>query len=224
MQLTFENPRVPAGSLLLVVVAHAPGTDVEPPDGWLGVATDDGGTREFDAYLHQADLEDAATFVFKCTAEDELQGGLLAMTEANPAIAYEASNTADFAADATPTTPAAATQQAVNLAIAAYSAAGEIEFTAPAGYTLIDAYTSDLVSERSFGWAWKRIAAVGAAVAQPPAAADPAATGSSFLIVLRDRHPFTPREIYDPVPGNIGLRGRDTRPPREAGNPNEEEL
>lgn len=216
--LTFENPYPAIGDLLVVVIAH--GTDVVPPAGWIGLVTDTAGTRKFDAYAHTAADDDPDEFVFT-SASDELQGALLVTSEANPAHVLEASAVANFAGDTTPPTPAATTIEAVHMLIAVWSTAGARAITAPTGYEMVDTYTDDLIAERTFAIAGRRANVVGAAIAQPDAASDPAGTGSALLLVLRDRFPVTPAELVDLVPGNIGLTGRDTRPPREAGTPEE---
>lgn len=214
--LTFENPYPSLGQLLIVVIAH--GTNVTPPAGWTTLVADAGGTRKFDAYAHAAADDDPDAFVFT-SASDQLQGALLVATEGNPATLLETSATADFAADATPPTPALTTIEAVHLVLAAWSEVGARAITAPPGYGIIDRYTDNLIAERTFAIAGRRADVVGAAIAQPDAASAPAGTGTALLLVLRDRFPVTPAELVDLVPGNLGLTGRDNRPPREAGNP-----
>jgi len=83
-------------------------------------------------------------------------------------------------------------------------AESSVMFTAPAGFTVIDTFTSSIVSNRSVLFAY-RIANQTGNVAAASAATDINATGRAFTLTWRDHLPLTPDELFDPVPGNHGL-------------------
>jgi hypothetical protein len=146
----------------------------------------------------------------------EWQGQMIALRGVGAlALIKEASASATFTGDATPDLPATSSLQAINRLIATWSADGVIAMTPPTGYAAIDSYTSALVDDRSLMIA-ERIANATGTIASQAAAASPAATGRAFVLVLRDALPMTPLELYDPIPGNLGLIGVDRRPAREA--------
>lgn len=209
--IEFEVPRVAKGVVMLaIIVRDGP---IIAPAGWDLVVDGIGGAGVFlDVFARMADESDlrfvdqpAKTVAFLSLTEQELQGQLFVFERSSPATVIEAHDHVAFAASATPVAPAPATQHATNLQVCIWSAVGNVALTAPPGFTVIDAYTSAEFVERSILLAYK-IAKVTGALDVVSAAAAPAASGRAFTLVLRHAPPVKPRDLFDPVPGQIGLR------------------
>lgn len=211
MNLTFSiadaNPE--PGDLLLVLVARDQA--LTAPDGWTQLeAALGGGSIFLDVFARQHEANDPDTATFTSGPAQELQGTLVLVRGAALQTVKEASASAAFAADATPGTPASSSVQAINIALCVWSADTAVALTPPAGFTLLDSYTSNVVAPRSFLAAYKLIGATGA-FAPPDAASAPASSGRAFTLILRNAPPVVPGVLEDPVPGNIGFYGRDVR-------------
>lgn len=193
------------GDLLVLVVAFDPADSYTAPAGWT-LAAHLAGTEDLDVLVKPVGLAEPDTITLDLTlAAAEWQGQLLALRCASPAAVLEASAIGSFAAAATADAPTVSTQQAINLELCAWSVAGANVPVAPAGFTAVDGYASALASSRSFAIAYEVANATGALPVRSATGAAPA-TGSAVSLVLRDRPPVIPFVLYDPVPGNIGLR------------------
>lgn len=217
--LTFDIPAVAAkGSLLVVVIAFDSADGYALPDGWTLLATY-AGTSKVAALARLVDDNEPEQVVFalNIAAKDWL-GQLLVYKAGAVNLVLEASAGVNFAADATPPTPLVVCQQAANIELRVWSTTGAIVLAAPAGFDTLDTYSSAQAAAMSLLVAAK-VANASGNLAARDAAAGAAATGSGMSLVLRERAPVIPALLVDPVPGNIGFVGTDTRPPREAGLP-----
>lgn len=215
MNVTFDvaSLRPAKGDVLLVVLVRE--FAIVPPAGWTQIETGLGASFLYlDAFARMVDDEEPASALFT-GSDEEIQGALIVLRGGSPALLRESSSHVAFAADATPNTPAIDSAQAIDLALGVWSSIGSVTLTAPDGYSTIDAFSTSVISARSILIAYKVIGATGSAIAQPPASSSGAATGRSFVLVLRDALPATPASLLDLVPGNIGLLGKDIRPARE---------
>ncbi len=203
--------------MLIAILLHLPADGFTLPDGWVAVGND--GASLATAHYIAKMVDEVATpdiAVSLLAVAGEWQGQLIVLRGSSAlALLKEASSTTTFAADATPNTPAATCLQAINLLLVTWSADGALTLTEPDGFVEVDSYSTALVAARTSMVAVKVANATGTLVL-PAAAANTIATGRSFLIVLRDTLPAEPATIYDAVPGNIGLLGKDTRLPRES--------
>jgi hypothetical protein len=208
--LSFPIPSVPIGTLLLALVIRDDG--VFAPDGWtLIVGAIGSGTRFLDVYAHEIDASDAnladddeREAAFSSLVDQELHGYLLALDNTARNVVVEAYASGTFGASATPSAPAVQCQQAINTLVRIWAADGEIDFTPPAGHTALDEYTSSEFLEQTFHAARMTANATGL-LSTVEAAADPPADGHAWTLVLRNYPPPTPAELFDTVPGHVGL-------------------
>ncbi len=204
---------VKKGQVLLAVVVR--NGVLVAPDGWAQIVTALGtGTVRLDAYARLVDDGEAGSVVFTSATAQELQGALMVLRGSAPAVIVESSAHATVTADVTPDSPTISSLQAINIVLGVWSSSGVLELTPPDGFTLIDAFSTSIVSPRSAMFAYRIVGETGATIALPAAGSDGAATGRSFALVLRDGPPITPPVLFDAVPGNIGLLGKDSRLPR----------
>ena len=204
--LAFTTPAAVAiGDLLVMVVAYDPADSYAALAGWT-VAAHLVGTEVVDVLVKPAELGDPATFTLALTlAAAEWQGQMIALRGGSPGAIVEASAIGNFAANPTADAPSVSTQQAISLELCVWTVAGANVPAAPAGFVDVDAYASALASSRSFSVAYEVANATGALPVRS-ANAGANVTGSGVSLVLRDRPPVIPDVLYDPVPGNIGLR------------------
>lgn len=217
--LTFTLPAAATkGRLMVLVVAFDAADSYAAMPDWTQLLAF-AGTDKVHVLAKEVDDNepDAVELALTLAAKDWL-GQLLIFENGAAAVVLEASATTNFAADATPPTPLVACKQAINLDVRIWSGDGALNLTPPADMETLDSYASALAAARSFLIAMK-VANASGNLAAKDAGASGAATGSGVSLVLRDRPPVTPVGLVDPVPGNIGFIGRDTRPPREAGLP-----
>lgn len=192
------------GDLLAIVVAYDPADSYTTPDGWT-VAAHLVGTESIDVLVHAvAENEPPQVTLALALATHEWQGQVIALRSASPSLVIEATAIGNFAAATTADAPTVSTQQAISLELCVWSVSGATAPVPPGDFTAIDGYSSNLSSSRSFALAFEIANATGALPVRS-AACNPA-TGSGVSIVLRDRTPIVPFVLYDPVPGNIGLR------------------
>jgi hypothetical protein len=215
--LTFAIPdEATKGDVLLVLVARADTSSVAAGVDWtnLGSASTSGITTEFRGRM--IDGEESGLLVLDLDATgDEVQGSLVVLRGAGTLpLLVEASASLGFAATLTPGSPSPSSLQAINLTIEVWSSGSSLTLTAPEGHATIDTFASALVASRTILVTSRRANGTGV-LALGAAGSSANATGASFALVLRDNLPMTPEELYDPVPGNIGLLGKDNRPPRE---------
>lgn len=207
-KLTFTVPAdAQNGDLLVALLCSKPGEGFTLPTGWTNMVGPGGATEaqlQVIARVHD-EADPTSTVVSLLAVTGEWQGELLVVRGGSLATLKEDTASAAFAADATPDLPAIACHQAQNLVLCVVSAANAIDFTAPAGFTAIDEFTTAIVTQRSLLVAWKQAKAAGVNLALPAAGANPAATGRSFLYLVRERPLLTPAVLEDPVSGNIGL-------------------
>lgn len=208
----FEMPRVPKGTAMLAFVVRND-DPVQPQAGWELLDSEGAGGLFLDVFGHMIDDEDIrgededpAHVLFLSVEGQELQGRLFPLDNTAPAYAVEIVAGLAFAADATPTAPAVLCQQGMNQVIVVFSAAGAIDFGAPAGWSDEDEYTSNAVAERTFFSAVK-LAKKSGTIAPGDGTAAPAATGRAWTVVIRTGPPIIPGELADVVPGHIGLIG-----------------
>lgn len=208
-KLTFAIPsEAQAGDILLALIVHPSNEILDvAPAGWTSGGAFSATVR-LTHYMRVHDgteLEPLVASIVGAPAV-EWQGVLVVLQRGTLATLIEGTANVDFAADATPNLPAIANQQALNLALCVWSAANAIDFTAPAGFTTIDEYSTNVVTQRSLLVAWRQTKlSTWDDLALPAAAANPAATGRSFVYLLRERPILMPATLDDPVPGNIGL-------------------
>ncbi len=204
------------GDVLLAVLLHDPADTFTLPAGWIDLGSD-GASAVTARYIGRMvdDREPTELVVSLLAASAEWQGQLFVIRGSGAlALLKEASSSATFAATMTPASSTADSLQAINLALCIFSAASALTLTPPAGFDLVDSYDTALVGARSAMFAIK-VANQTGTITPGDGAASANATGRAFLLVMRDTLPVTPGELYDSVPGNIGLLGRDLRPPRE---------
>lgn len=217
-KLTLAIPSsVARGDTLLLVVVHANASSVTVPAGWTDLGSSNAGGITARRIACMVDGSESATLVVSTTAAgDEVQGLLVVLRGAGSLpLLVEASAALAFAATMAPGSPAISSLQATDLVIEVFSSSGSPTLTAPAGATAIDTYSTALLSARTLLVTKRRANATGA-LTLGAAAASVNATGATFALLLRDGLPVQPAELYDPMPGNIGLLGKDNRPPREA--------
>ena len=214
--LTLELPRVPKGNVWVAIVVRQYATST--PSGWNKIVDSLGvGAFWLDAYARMVDDsdirgedEELATVTFMSLEEQEIQGHLLETETTSDTVVLEGVFHSAFEASAAPPTPPVICQHAINKLIVVYSAEGEVELTAPAGFEELENYSSSNFSARTFLLA-KRLAGTTGDIAPDPATCDPAADGYAFALVLRSTPPVRPTPLTDTVPGHIGLLGKDTR-------------
>jgi hypothetical protein len=217
--LTFTLPAsATPGRLMLLVFAYDAADSFAALADWTQVVAYDGTDKVRVLAKSVGDNEDDTVQLALTLAAKDWLGQLLVFENGQPVVVLEASAGTNYAADATPPTPLVACNQAIDLEVRVWSALGALNLTPPAGMEALDAYSSAIATARSFLIA-VQVANASGNLAAKDAASSGAATGSGVSMVLRDRPPATPAVLYDPVPGNIGFVGRDTRPPREAGLP-----
>jgi hypothetical protein len=212
--LPFEIPRVPKGTTLVALVVRNDNPLTEPAGqtGWTKVIDGLGADGLFlDAFAKMVDIEadrseedDPLEAIFVSLEPQELQGYLLQVDDSSVTTVIEATASAAFTADATPAAPGVNCEQPINRRVSIWSTSGAIDFTAPDGFETHVAYTSDEHEERSILVA-EKVAAQSGALGTVDATASGAATGRGFTIVIRKGPPATPAELYDPVPGHLGL-------------------
>lgn len=202
--LTFALPELAKkGDLMVVVVVRDDAVDA--PEGWTQVETALGASPfVLDAWARLVDDDEPASPAWTTATPQELQGQLLLFGVGSPVLAREASATAAFTATTTPATPAAAAEQAIDLLLTVFSTDAAVVFVQQADAILIDTYRTGTISTHTILITYRRAAATGS-ISPAAAGASPAATGRAFSLVLREGPPITPAELFDPVPGNIGL-------------------
>jgi hypothetical protein len=217
--LTFTLPTVATkGRLMLLVVAFDAADSYAAMPDWTVLATFDGTAKLHVLGRTVEDNEPAEVVLALTLAAKDWLGQLLVWDTGTPALVLEASAGGNFAADATPPTPLVACKQAIDIELRVWSVDGALALTPPAGMEALDAYNSAIAAARTILVAMQ-VANASGNLAAKDAGSSGAATGSGISLVLRDRAPVTPAVLYDPVPGNIGFVGKDTRPAREAGLP-----
>lgn len=206
------------GQLLIAIAAYDPADSFAAPAGWTSLVAY-AGTAKIAVLARMVDDNEPDALVLALTlATHDWLGSLALYTPGSPVVALEASAGDDFAASATPPAPDVACQQAINLRLGVWSCSGAPVLAAPAGWTQIDSYSTAIAAARSVLVA-QVIASATGALGVIDCTSGAAATGSAISVVLRDRFPIKPATLDEPLPGNIGLFGKDTRPPREAGLP-----
>ena len=202
------------GDVLLALVAHgAADGRAATPAGWTLAQSLGAGADVLDVYVHMVGDRDPASVAFALpAAAGEWQAELVALRGTSPGIVVEATATASSAGTTIPTA-GVTSQQATSLVLCAWTCAGFKALTVPAGFTAIDSLTTSVVSPRTMMLAYRLAGATGA-LSFPATSAEDALVGRSFSLVLRDRIPIRPAPLVDLVPGNLGLFGKDTRPPR----------
>lgn len=213
--LTFTVPtQAKKGDLLLaLIVSDATEATFTTPVGWA-VLDDVGASEAKLATLARLvdDAEPSSVVVALTGATKERQGQLLVLRGGSPNVVLEAAASSTFSASSSPPAPTAAAAQAINLAIAVWSSSGSPALTVPLdgngfpedGYSTIDNYATALATARSVLFAYRQVGATGDHT-PPEADASVAATGRAWTKILRDRPPYRPGELVDPVPGNLGL-------------------
>lgn len=216
--LTYTVPAIAVKGQLVVLLAGYDAADsFALPAGWTSLVAITG-TAKLAAIARMIDDNDPTSIAIALTlaAKDWCGQCLLLGGGSNENIVLEASANANFAASLVPAAPLVACQQAINLELGMWSAAGAHVLTAPAGWTLIDSYSTAIAE--SFMAAFVIANATGN-LAAAAGVAGTAATGTAASLVLRDHPPKQPVVMFDPIPGNIGLLGTDARPGAEAGLP-----
>lgn len=204
--IVFDLPSVPIGTVLLAfIVRDAPISTPSP--GWTKLIDGNGASGRFlDVFAHEVDRSDADVqqVAFASVDGQEIHGYLLPFDGTGANTVIEAFAGAAFAATATPTAPATTSQQATSKLVYLFSADGAIDFSAPVGATVLDEYTTNEFDERTF-FAVERTANATGVIAAVAAGASPNATGHAWTLVIRNHPPITPAELFDTVPGHIGL-------------------
>ncbi len=217
MELVFAVPaQARRGDVLLAILIHATADGFTSPTGWTAVGHDGASITTAHYIARMVDEITTPDVAVTLTGiAGEWQGQLVVLRGSGAiALLKEASATTTFATDLTPTTPGATCHQAINLLIAVWSAADAPTLSEPDDFDLVDSYSTALVEARTTLVA-VMVANETGTLAPGPALASSVATGRSFLLVLRDTLPAEPATLFDAVPGNIGLLGKDVRPIRE---------
>lgn len=204
LRVDIEQAGAAKGDLLLVIIVRT--SPVVAPSGWAAVVVGVGADGVFlDAYAKTLGVDEGEGEAVFAGGNDELQGQLIVLRGGAPHSIIEHAAHVGFTSDATPDSPSVDVQQAINIVLGVWSVSGAAALTPPAGWTLIDAYTTDEVSERSILLAYRVANTTGTSIALPSLSGVSSHTGRSFALVLRDRPPHLPETLEDPVPGNIGL-------------------
>jgi hypothetical protein len=214
--LTMATPAGAAiGDVLLALVGHNAGDAAgAAPAGWTLVALLGSGADTLNLYTRMLDGTELAAVAFSATTvASEWQGELVALRGTSPAVLIEATSSTASSASTSLTTAGVTSQQAISVILAIWTCSGAPALTLPVGFTAVDSFASAVVSSRSM-LVGSRIAGATGALALAAATASASTSGRSFVLVLRDRAPLRPAGLVDPVPGNIGLLAKDTRPPR----------
>lgn len=211
--LTFDLPAGAVRGDLLVVLAVRNGAIVAPA-GWTEIEPGFGASSVFlCVWARLVDVDEPLTAVWTSASSQELQGQLLLFHVGSPTSVVEGLQQAAFTATAAPDTPQLGSEQSPSLLVAVFSAGAAVALTAPAVMTTIDSYSTAIVAPRTLlvcymvageldGGQW---IGVGGPLEPPPATSAPASTGRAWSLILRDQEPIAPPELFDPVPGNIGL-------------------
>jgi len=213
--LDFTKPAASKGDVFLALISHNSVDSVSAaPSGWTLIATLGSGADVLNAYGHMVDGTEPALISFALSGTTfEWQGELVTLTGTSPGVLVESSATATFSSTTSLATAGATSLQAVSLILAVWTCLGTPTLTLPAGFTLVDNFSTAIVTSRSMLVGYKLAGATGA-LTFSAATASASTTGRSFTFVLRDGAPRLPAALVDLVPGNIGLIGKDTRPAR----------
>lgn len=200
--------------LVAMVVSDATEPGFVTPTGW-NLIYDVGATSGRLTLLARVVDDNEPTFIDLALTgvTKERHGQMLVLRGGGLPTILEASATAAFASGASIAAPASSTIQAVNLLLAVWSCDDATVLAANAAMVTVDTYNTGDVTQRSSLVAYK-VANKTGAITPPAASAAPAAAGRAFTLVLRAGPPITPLVLEDVVPGNVGLLGKDTRPPR----------
>jgi len=210
--LTFTVPAAAKRGDLLVALAVRNGAIVAPA-GWTQIETALGSSGVFlDAWARLVDLEEPAAAVWTSASSQELQGQLLVFGSGTPALVRETSAFLQGPASAGFNTPPVYSVQSQSLLLLVGSANAAVTWSA-LGLTLVDTYSTAVVSARSLGVSYIVAGEVDSGftignngpIEGGGMLCAPVADLYGFSLVLRERSPFPPAELADPVPGNIGL-------------------
>lgn len=213
--LTFARPATAVtGDVLIAFVANNDADAMPDPAGWTLITIFGSGANQYRGLARMLEATDSPTIVFGLTTvANEWQAELVVLRRTSPGVVFEISATSTFTSATSLATPGVTVQQAINLLLVSWICSGSPTLTAPAGFTTIDSFTTSVVGARSMLIAFRLTGATGA-LSLPSATASAATTGRSCVVALRGGIPATPSELFDPVPGNIGLIAKDTRPAR----------
>jgi len=214
LTLTMAPPASAARGDALVALVVRGNSDpaASTPAGWSLVAGNVGGVIRIDMYTRA--MDDGSPVVFRfSTKANEWQGAILAVRSSAPGIVVEGSASFAFTGQTSLSLPSVSCQQLTNLVLGVWSGSGAPTLTPPSGFTLLDKFSTAMSTNRSLMLGYQVAGATGT-LTLPAASSSASTSGVSFAVVLRDRVPPTPVELFDLVPGNIGLLGRDTRPAR----------
>lgn len=202
------------GDVLVAIVCRGNSDAAAPaPAGWTLAAGNVGGGIRLDVYTRAMGDNEPVVFRFT-TKANEWQGMMLAIRPSSPAIALEGSAFAAVSAATSLPVPGVNCQQATNLIVGVWSGSGAPTLTPPSDFTLIDKFATAMASNRSLMIGYRIAGATGPLTFGAAASSSASTSGGTFALVVRDRVPPKPVELFDPVPGNIGLIGKDTRPAR----------
>lgn len=213
--LTYTVPEISTkGEILALLIVHpaAVAADSLVALGWELAANGVGATTAYGLWVKIVDDDEPATVVVtSCDNTAEWHGQMLLLAEGSPGGIVESLGGGDYAADATPITPGVESVQAINLLLYMWSSNSACDLEPPAGLTKIDDYQTALVAARTSLFAYRLALVTNANPGFDTATSDPASTGIALAFVLRAGPPPTPPELYDPIPGHIGLLGKDSR-------------
>lgn len=217
-QLEYSPPEDRAhGDLLVAVIVSDPAeATFTTPDGWSVMLATVGATNAVIAVIgkvleEQADLEAESFIVEVPGGTKERMGFMFGLRGGMPSLALESSANAVFTATMTATPAPADCQQAINLALVLWSWSGAAAITLDAAYDELAAYQSSVLQSRSLAVGLRVVNDTGLAIALEAGTFGANQTGRSFSLIFRDRRPVVPTVLVDPVPGNIGLVGKDLR-------------
>jgi hypothetical protein len=190
--LEMDITDVTVGNVLLALVVRNANGAFIVQEGWTQVIFNQGASGVFlDGYARAVDGQQGDSVQFFSAVDQELQGALVEIEEADVDTLIEEVEHAAFVADLSAAAPGSTSTQAENLVVRVWSTGSDIDFTAPPDMTSLDTYTSAEVSARTLMVATKLSGDIGT-VDSSAATASALCTGRAFTLVLHWEEPPPP--------------------------------
>lgn len=221
MRFTRPGGAVVGDQLLVIVWSHG-GESLTLPAGWQDTGPDFPGAYRIWTFTRALMNGDPAVLDIALqpagSVAHEWQGVLVVVRGGYPDMIEFGTGNAFFAQQPVTTIPVGGVEQATSLALGVFVAAGtniirpNLDDNTSAYTTLaIDSFASGILEKQTAAVAC-RVCGETATVRFSDAAVDAPVTGFVYFYVLHAGRPATPAELYDVVPGNLGLLAKDTRP------------
>lgn len=211
-KLSFPIPEgVQVGDVLLALAMFAAADSFPTPAGWTVVASDSIGIGAMAILARVVDGTEGATLdITPALATNDWMGQMLAYRNGYPGAIVENNGLSGFTTTTNALIGGVSCQQPMNIENVAWWIQPVRTFTPPAGYAVIDTYSTAIAGAAAFLIVTRTTKSSGL-LGGVAATLSGNASGVGNRQVLRDRPPVVPTELSDPVPGNIGLLGKDTR-------------